>query len=356
MNSPRFPSRRRGQLRLGLIILLVLALAAGLAWWLVEGKGEAAREAEREKPVAVPQRLVSEGGRTVVKLDAATQQRNGIQTTVLSAAGDRQPVRAFASVLDAARLTDLSNSYLSSQSQLAAARAKVAASKASFDRAQLLYRDAQNMSLAQMQAAEAAYRADQASLAAAEAQVQTTLATAGQEFGPALRLGSPLATSLVQRRLVLLQVTAPPGVAIASPPRTIPIQNDAGVRVQARLVSPAVKTDPKIQGYSFYYVTPAASGLLPGMNVLALLPGGAGVTGVAVPNSAVVSWLGRSWIYRRIEPQAFERLEISTSLPAAGGGYLVQSLAPGTAVVTRGAQLLLSEEMRSSGPASEEKD
>ncbi len=72
MNSPRFPSRRRGQLRLGLIILLVLALAAGLAWWLVEGKGEAAREAEREKPVAVPQRLVSEGGRTVVKLDAAT--------------------------------------------------------------------------------------------------------------------------------------------------------------------------------------------------------------------------------------------------------------------------------------------
>ena len=292
----------------------------------------------------------------MVKLDAATQQRNGIQTSVLSAAADRQPVRAFASVLDVARLTDLSNTYLSGQAQLASARAKVAASKAAFDRAQLLYRDAQNMSLAQMQAAEAAYRADQASLAAAQAQVQTTLATARQAFGQALGLGSPLTASLVQRRQVLLQVTAPPGMAVASPPATLPVQNDAGVITQARLVSPAVTTDPKIQGYSFYYVAPAASGLLPGMNVLALLPGSGAVNGVAVPDSAVVSWLGRYWIYRRTGPQAFERVEISTSQPAAGGGYLVQTLAPGTSVVIGGAQLLLSEEMRSSGQASGEKD
>ena len=340
--------RRTQSLRLVLIVLPVAALIVLLIWWVGESRKEASLEAERERPVAVPRRVVSDNGRPIVKIDVATQRRNGIETAPAPAAYGRAPVRAFASVLDVARLTDLSNSYLSATTQFTAARAKAAASRAARDRARLLYRDAQNVSLAQFQAAEAIYQADQATASAAQAQLQTTIATARQEFGSTLSLGSSLVGGLMQRQSVLLQVTAPTDAAVGSPSAMITIQGDGGIAVRVRFVSRAVRTDPRIQGSSYYYVAPASSGLLPGMNVVALLPGGGGgASGAAVPATAVVSWQGRSWIYRRAGPQTFERVALSTDISAPSGGYLVQNLAAGTQVVTRGAQLLLSEEMRS---------
>lgn len=348
--------RRTQRLRLVLIVFAVAALAVLLIWWIGEARTEASLEAEREKPVAVPRRVVSENGRPVVKIDLATQRRNGIETQSVASAYGSAPVRAFASVLDVARLTDLSNNYLSASTQLSAARAKAAASRAARDRARLLYKDAQNVSLAQYQTAEATYQADQAAVSAAQAQLQTTIATARQEFGSTLGLGSSLVAGLMQRQLVLLQVTALPDAAVRAPPATIPVQADRGLIVRARFVSAAARTDPRIQGSSFYYVAPASSGLLPGMNIIALLPGGAGASGAAVPETAVVSWQGRSWIYRRTGPQTFERVAISTDVPAPGGGYLVEGLPAESQVVTRGAQLLLSEEMRSQTQAVGEQD
>lgn len=339
--------RRSPPRRLLMIIIAAVALAALLVWWIVGARNEASVEAEREKPVAVPSRVTAVNGQTVVRIDAATQRRNGIQTGSVPAASAGAAVRAFASVLDATRLTDLTNNYVAARAQASATRAKAAASRAAADRARLLYQDAQNVSLAQFQAAEAIYRADEATAAAAEAQLQSAVATARQEFGPALALGSSFVAGIIQRRLVLLQVTAPPDMAVRSPPAVVPVQADAGIGGQARLVSAAARTDPRIQGSSFYYVAPASSGLLPGMNVVALLPGAPNATGAAIPPEAVVSWQGRSWIYRRTGALTFARIAISTDIPAPGGGYVVQNIPAGAEVVIRGAQLLLSEEMRS---------
>jgi hypothetical protein len=41
------------------------------------------------------------------------------------------------------------------------------------------------------------------------------------------------------------------------------------------------------------------------------------------------------------------RVEIATDLPAPGGGYIVAGMPDDVAIVTGGAQLLLSEEFRS---------
>ncbi len=82
------------------------------------------------------------------------------------------------------------------------------------------------------------------------------------------------------------------------------------------------------------------------MNVLAFLPTGKSVGGVTVPATAIVWWQDRAWVYRRTLRDAFTRAEIATELPAPGGGYIVKDLPPDTDIVTRGAQLLLSEEFR----------
>lgn len=349
--EPHVPQRSRWlPWMLGGLALLVLL--AFLLWRTFGGEG-AASEAARDNPAAAPQRTATVDGVSVVKLDAETQRRSGIATEPATAASGREPVRAFAAVLDPARLTDLKNSAVNAEVQVRAAAAKVAASRAAFTRAQTLYRDSQNVSLAVEQAAAATYAADQGSLAAAQAQAATFTATARQEFGPALGdLRSGLVADLIQRRRVLIQVTAPPDTAIGRPPQIVTVQTDAGRRTVARFVSPAARADPRIQGMSFYYVAPATSGLLPGMNVLALLPTGAALDGVAVPLAAVVYWQGQAWVYVRRTADTFQRVAVATDAPAPGGGYIVRGLAPGAKLVTQGTQLLLSEELRPQAQAS----
>jgi hypothetical protein len=349
----------RRYLRTLVAVLLVLGLSALVVWGFIVGRGEATREAERERPVKAPLRVSMENGAPVITLDAETQERSRITTTTPESAPYQEQVRAYATVLDLARLTDLSNSYANAKAELQTAQAKLAASKTAFERAQKLYKDQQNVSLAQLQAAEAAFRIDQATLASAESQIRTLTATAGQEWGPVLGKslieGSPMIARLIERQDFLLQVTLPPGISIVSPPAVATEQLGKGARAEITFVSPATRTDPKIQGISFFYIAPAKSGVLPGMNVLAFLPSGATVEGVTIPTAAIVWWQDRAWVYRRTGANTFTRADIPTDLPAPGGGYIVKTLPKETQIVTGGAQLLLSEEFRAQIQVGEDK-
>ncbi|WP_249138405.1 hypothetical protein [Phenylobacterium montanum] len=345
MIRPRSSAVRPLWLLVGAVALALIAL---ITWRVIDGGAEKEREAEREKPVAAPQRVSTADGATIVAVDLDDQRRNGLQTMPVAAATAPETVQAIAAVVDVTPYGMLAQSLLNARAQTATAQAKVEASKAAFQRAQLLYKDSQNMSLAQLQAAEATYQADAAGLAAAQTQATTAAATARLQFGPVLgaSLDRRLGQDLIQRRTVLLQVTAPAGMAVARPPTTLTVRPDNGPAVFGRLVSAAVTTDPRIQGASFYYVAPAATGLLAGLNVTAELSTGAVRSGVVVPASAVIVWQGQSWVYQRTGPKTFKRVAIAVAGSGAGGAYVVTNLPPGAQVVTSGAQLLLSEEMR----------
>ena len=153
-------------------------------------------------------------------------------------------------------------------------------------------------------------------------------------------------TRLLERQDFLLQVTLPPGVILAAPSATAAIQTGQHSRTAITFVSPATRTDPKIQGVSFFYLAPANSSVLPGMNVLSFLSSGRPISAVTLPAEAIIWWQGRAWVYRHTSSGTFTRAEIATDLPAPGGGYVVKDFAPNTEIVTRGAQLLLSEEFR----------
>ena len=309
-----------------------------------------AGEAERDRPVAGPQRVALENRQLVVKLDQATQERSGIETATLRPVSYREELRAYGTVLDLTRLTELTNQYVGAKAQAQTAQAKLDASRTAFERAQRLYKDQQNVSAAQLQAAEATFRSDQAALAAAESQIKTLAATARQEWGAvlgkALVDGAPAVQRLIEREEFLVQVTLPPGVILGSPPASADVEAPSRSRAGLRYVSPATRTDPRVQGVSFFYTASADSGLLPGMNVLSFLPSDKTVEAALVPESAVVRWQGKDWIYLRTDDQTFARREIATDLPAPDGGYVVSGLPPDGVVVTRGAQALLSEELK----------
>lgn len=333
-----------------LVAAAVVACGALLGWGLLAGRNEAAVEGQRERAIKVPIRVSGKNGAPVITLDAETQQRSGIETAALPSTPHPEELRAYGMVLDVARLTELSNNYANAKAQAQTVQAKLAMSKPAFDRAQKLFNETHIVSQAQLQAAEAAFGTDQASLVAAEAQVRTLTATAYQEWGSVLGKSlvdeSPMITALIERQSFLLQITLPPGVVLPIPPATAAIETGKAARAEITFVSPATRIDPKIQGVSFFYAAAAESGVLPGMNVLAFLPSGRSIEGVAVPASAIVWWQGRAWVYRRTGQDTFTRVAIATDLPAPGGGYIANDVAKDAEIVTRGAQLLLSEEFR----------
>lgn len=333
-----------------LVAVGVVACGALLGWKILAGRDEAAVEAQRERAIKVPVRVSGKNGDPVITLDAETQQRSGIETGVLPSTPHPEELRAYGMVLDVARLTELSNNYASAKAQVQTAQAKLAMSKPAFERAQKLFGETHVVSQAQLQAAEAAFGTDQASLVAAEAQVRTLTATAYQEWGSVLGKSlvdeSPMIKALIERQNFLLQITLPPGVILSAPPATASIEISKATRGEITFVSPATRIDPKIQGLSFFYAAAAETGVLPGMNVLAFLPSGKSTEGVAVPAPAIVWWQGRAWVYRRTGEETFTRVAIATDLPAPGGGYIANDVAKDAEIVTHGAQLLLSEEFR----------
>jgi len=334
-----------------LVVLVVGGLSVGVTWGYLEGRNERAIEADQDRPIKAPQRVSLVNGEPVITLDLATQRNSGIATVSLSKAAHQAQVQAYGMVIDLQQLTDLSNSYANAKAQLGTVQAKLNASRAEYDRSQKLYENRQLISASQLQTAEAAFRVDEANLTAAQSLVQTLAATAQQTWGIVLGRAvvdsAPMLSGLVERRDILIQVTLAPGESVSEPPMTALIQADNGLRTNARFVSLAPKTDPRIQGISFLYIAPAPSGLLPGMNILAFLSSGSMVDGTTVPAPAIVWWQGRAWIYVRNNPETFVRREIATDTPAPTGGYVVKGLTANAEVVTQGAQMLLSEEFRS---------
>jgi hypothetical protein len=338
-------------------VVVVVGTGGAVIWGYLEGRDEAAIEAERERPVVEPLRVSMRNGAPVITLDRETRQKSGIETMPLVPAPFQEEVRAYGTVLDLARLTDRSNSYITANAQVQTTQARLAASAVAFDSAQSRIKSQLETS-ASLAQAKATFLADQAAVAAAESQVRTLSATAYQEWGPVLGKSfverSETITRLIERQDFLLQVTLPPGTTMPRPPAEAAIETGKATHAAIAFVSLATRTDPKIQSVSFFYTAPAESGVLPGMNVLAHLPTGTTVDGVRVPEAAIVWWQDRAWVYRRTDDNTFARIEIATELPAPGGRFAVKDLPHNAEIVTRGAQLLLSEEFRAQIQVGEE--
>jgi len=238
------------------------------------------------------------------------------------------------------------------EKQLATARADAdqARAKAAYDRAELtrlrtLYRDARIVSQRDVQQAAAAVAIDDAAVTSATAAINAASSDAVQRFGPVLAKAiasrSALYQDLVSMRQMLVEITFPPGTTA---PQTVRLTAAGGSVAPARFLSAAPRVDPRLQGASDFYVA-AGGKLAAGMNVVAHLPGGSAAAGVIVPENAVVSFKGRSWIFVRSDATHFARREVSIANPLPGG-FFVAGIPAGTEVVTTGAQQLLSEEMR----------
>jgi hypothetical protein len=332
------------------------ARAISVTIWLLAlvsiGPGVAGEPEEPESKASQPEKRSEQTtGQAVVKLSADQQKQIGLETAVAKAAPYPEQFRAYGAVLDIARITDLTNGYANAQANLQTAQAKFEVAKSAFERAKNLVQSAA-LPKKEAESAEGTFRTDQAALAAAESQVRTLAATARQEWGAVIGKGiverSPAVVRLIERDQFLVQVTLPPGVSLAEPPQTALAQAPIGAaNIDLQYISPATRTDARIQGLSLFFSAPGDSGLLPGMNPVVYVPSGKMYEGVFVEDTAIVHWQGRSWVYLRAGPENFKRHLISTDQPVSDDDYVVRDIPLSTEIVIRGAQVLLSEEAKS---------
>lgn len=306
---------------------------------------------DEQEAVKTPSHVSLQNGRTVITLDAQTQVREGIRVESLGETSQHAEVQATAVLLAVNDLATLRNSYVAAETKLHRDQVDLATSRSQYERTKTLYDENQNVSLQALQSADGMYRNNQAQVTADEQDANLQLDTVRQRWGTGIagwiQNSSPTLNSVLEQREFMAQVVFPPG-EVGSAPGTLSLRAPGEQLIPARLISPSPQVNPQIQGVSFLYLAPSRPGMAVGMNLAVLVPVGKPLSGVIVPESAIVWWQGEAWVYEATSPNTFTRREVPTGNPVNRGYFLPASAFPaGTKVVTAGAQALLSEEFRS---------
>ena len=336
------------------VIVLQAIIIVLLAWVLVfYGRDEyEAAQSENDKEISSPSRVSQQQGVTVVTLSAAAQKASGMTAVALQEAGFKAEQVSYGSVVNVEPLIELRARYLAAAADANVVRAAIAGSQQEFQRLQRLNQDDHNVSDRVVQQAEAAFKSDQARLNAAETLAAGIRDTIRQQWGDKLaswavtESDSGLA-GLRSHRDVLVQV-ALQSESLHPEQFARVMLNTVGSTfkpVLASYVSPSPQTDTTVQGSTYYFRAPAQH-LRVGMRVEAHIQmQGKDSAGVVIPAQAVVWYAGKAWVYRQAGEQ-FTRLPVNTAQTVEGGWFNAENFKAGDLVVTNGAQLLLSEELK----------
>ncbi|UMY33426.1 metal transporter [Burkholderia contaminans] len=338
------------------VISVVLVVFAG--WYIYRTLGSGASPPVAATPAA-QSTVQTVNGETVVVVPPDEQRAGRIEVTPLAAAAVRSGRTAYATVIDLQPLFDLRNRLATAIADRDAARELAATSQAQYERSRTLFADDRNVSQKALQDAQAAAQTARAKLQSADTAQGSLAATLRQQFGEVLTNAAMAPRSgLFQRLLagqaVVVRVTLPPDDADTASER-IAIDGPDGQPVTAQKLSASPQGDPAVQGNPWLYA--AARALPVGTRTSAHVPGAnLAASALAIPDRAVVWYGGQPWVYVRTAPDRFTRRAVPAESAGDQGFDVTTGFHAGDAVVTQGAQLLLSEEQKPQGIATACKD
>ena len=325
-----------------IVIIIIIAVAIGAGVWRFKLRAPADAAHTSDKPAEQAQGAHvthDEQGNTVVEMSDDEQGDAGIVVGNPLPGQWSQEVKGHGRVMDPSPLAALVN-------ELVSARAAASATAAEWERQKTL--SAQNNTSARAaQAAEAAAQRDRL----AEQSVRDRLTLA---WGVGLAGRGDLADFvqlLVARQAALVRVDLPGGESLAAQPAAARVVALSGATSEAKFLSRAVEVDPQTQGEGFiFFVQSQTNALAPGQSGTAWLEmPGVALAGVILPRDSVVRVEGAGWVYIMKKDkggEAFTRTRIQLDRPTGGGWFVTEKVKSDDYVVVRGAQTLLSEELK----------
>jgi hypothetical protein len=300
-------------------------------------------------------------GAPTLLLSKASQQQSGIKTIALSSTQHQASTASFASVEAVDSLLEMRTRYLTAMADSNVIRSSMVNKQQNAQRMQLLNQDDKNISDSAVQEAWASLHAEQAKLSASQTLAKGIRDSMHQQWGSVLTDWATQANpkqdflSLLHFQAVLIKVSLP---FDASPNATsvIQISQIGGQAIaKATFVSAAPQADTALQGKTYFYLAPAKN-LRAGMRVSARLDSQKQSSkGVIVPHEAVVWFANQAWVYQKLAADKpgsdkFVRRLISTEVEieseTISGWFNTAGFVPGNELVSSGAQLLLSEELK----------
>jgi hypothetical protein len=276
-------------------------------------------------------------GNVVITISDDTRKDIGLQLAKPAAAQFSPEAKGYGRVEDTAVLAGL-------VTDLASAEAAYAVSSNELDRVTTLASQG-NASARVLQAAEAAATHDR--LAVLSARDHLLLSST-----PALVDRSDLPAfvqSLAAGNTSLVRLDLAAGEVPSALPVGARIVSLSGGSVDAEFLGAASSTDPQTQGRGYFFLVSSNSvSLAPGEAVTGYLklPGDS-LSGVIVPDDAVVRTGGAGWIYVLDSGgKSFTRKTIALDHSAEGGWFVTSGVGPDDSIVVVGAQTLLSEELK----------
>ncbi|WP_395068064.1 efflux RND transporter periplasmic adaptor subunit [Paraburkholderia silvatlantica] len=346
--------------RLIFLSILSLALCAGAGWYIInpafDDSGASTAAAAQSAPATAIQTI---NGETVVVVSPDAQRAGHIEVAPLAAVTSQSGIRADATVIDLQPLFDLRNRVASARADVDTFAAQAASSRTQYEGSRTLFNDDRNVSQKSLLAAQATMQGDAAKLQAARVTLDGLAGTMRQQFGDALANAATTPASTLFQRLqtgqsVLLRVTLPSSFG-TTPPERIVVDTPSGGMVPAQRLSASPLADPTVQGMPWFYV--ADSALPANLRTSARVPTSSeAVSGLLIPEQAVVWYGGQTWTYVRTAHDRFTRRYVPAANEGDHGFIVTAGFQAGDQIVTQGAQLLLSEEIKPQGIGTACKD
>lgn len=286
-----------------------------------------------------------------VNLTANTQQRAGIQTLKLTPVQFQAEHIVFGKVLSVQPLFELRQRYLTALSEKNSAKARLTQAQQQTERQQQLYQvgitakrnveEQQTQLTVQQSAVEAVAYQDSAIK-------NQALLTWGKTLSAWALSDSHKLDAYLSGDKQLLQITLTSQQTLNSNSIAVARSGEREKAVTAQLISLAPQTD-NTQGQSYFFQTQAKT-LSVGMAVTAWLPEQNDIkTGVMLPKSALLWVMDQAFVYIKTADGQFSRRALS-HYQLSKDGYFTQDVAATEELVTVGAQMLLSEELRGQIP------
>lgn len=315
-----------------LLFSLVLIGACGFGLFQLYKLSRAEKAVESRQFVTT-----NSAGQTVVKLNDEEQKKYGIQTTNLSEIVKENQFYAFASVVDVSPLVG----YLT---DLKTAHINLDLAKRTFARMKRLYETGKNASLKDVENAEAEVRKQEES-------IRGILNRIAIQWGEEIAAHKDIESFLrpfIEHKQSLIRVDLLPGQSLETPPKTVKISliNEEKIAYDAEyFATPKVVESGNISRSFIYLVRGDA--LPVGMKVKAVFNQGSKIKGLFAPESAIVRASGALWVYKKHNNDEFLRVQIKPVFPADGGWVITDPIQSSDLIVVKGAQMLLSEELKS---------
>ncbi|WP_051906741.1 efflux RND transporter periplasmic adaptor subunit [Methylomarinum vadi] len=306
--------------------------------------------------------IVLIGGHRLLELDAQTRKNAGIETVPAQARRYRPEMEAYGKVLDITPLLNLRLQLMTAKVRHDSAAEKNRLSRAGMTRLQDLHRN-DAVSTRQLQEQLAQWQTDRALADETALQRRMTIVSSLQQWGNKLtdwftQASSPEADDIIRHKKQLLQITLPTGVVLPDDVASIRIfvSGDPHNAIAAQLVDAAPQVDPLTQGRQYFFLADNTD-LPSGLHVTALIPSqNDSLDGVVIPRAALLWHMGQAFVFIEIDDGRFVRRDIESYRELEGDYFVSSAIKNGERVVSKGAQTLLSQQLRAQIPDEDDDD